>query len=85
MFNISLAGTHVIWGINFGQNNLTAAVLEAQAIHNAFQTPAVKNAGVTLDFIEIGNEADLYSSNGARVAATWTVAEYVKEYVDLAN
>lgn len=72
-------GTHVIWGLNFGQNNLTAAFLEAQSLQAAFASSAVKNAGVTLDFVEIGNEADLFSSNGARNPATWTIAEYVKE------
>ena len=69
----------MIWGVNFGQNNITAAYLEARAIKNAFSSSAVKAAGVTLDFIEIGNEADLYKSNGLRDPSTWTIQEYVKE------
>ena len=72
-------GTHVVWGVNFGQNNLTAAFLEAQAIKNAFDTAAVKLAGVTLEFVEIGNEADLYPNNGAR-DGSFNVAEYTTEY-----
>lgn len=71
----------MIWGVNFGQNNVTAAFLEAQSIKNAFQSAEVKSAGVTLEFVEIGNEPDLYSNNGARSASTWTIQEYVKECV----
>ena len=73
------AGTHVIWGLNLAQNNLTAAFLEAQALHAAFQSEEVRSKGVTLDFVEIGNEPDLYSNNGARSAATWSIEEYVRE------
>lgn len=69
----------MIWGVNFGQKNMTAAVLEALAIKSAFHSPAIVNAGITLDFIEIGNEADLYSTNGDRPASNWTIEEYVKE------
>lgn len=72
--------THVIWGVNFGTNNLTAAFLEAQAIKNAFASPTVRSAGIILEQIEIGNEADLYGGNGHRNSATWTIEEYVKEY-----
>jgi len=78
-------GTRVIWGVNFGQNNLTAAFLEARSIKSAFESPAMSEAGVTLEFIEIGNEADLYSSNGARTASTWTIQEYVKEWTNFAQ
>ncbi|TDL25602.1 glycoside hydrolase family 79 protein [Rickenella mellea] len=77
-------GTSVIWGVNFGQNNLTAAFLEAQSIQNAFSTKAVKEAKVKLDFIEIGNEADLYHSNGDR-PGTWNIAEYTKEWTAFAQ
>ncbi|KAJ7931346.1 glycoside hydrolase family 79 protein [Mycena leptocephala] len=59
-------GTHVTWGVNFGQLNVTAAVLEAKAIMNAFDSPPFKAAEVTLDYLEIGNEADLYANNGFR-------------------
>ncbi|TDL25597.1 glycoside hydrolase family 79 protein, partial [Rickenella mellea] len=80
-------GTHVTWGVNFGQNNLTAAFLEAQSIKNAFASSAVKNAGITLDFIEIGNEADLYAhaNNGARNPSTWSISEYTKEWTNFAK
>ncbi|TFY74559.1 hypothetical protein EWM64_g9455 [Hericium alpestre] len=62
----SAKGTEVIWGVNFGTDNLTAAFLETQAIVQAFTSPAMKTAGVTLQAMEIGNEADLYGNNGHR-------------------
>ncbi|KAK7451043.1 hypothetical protein VKT23_012718 [Stygiomarasmius scandens] len=76
--------THVIWGVNFGENNVTAAVLEAQAIRQAFDSSAVKDAGVTLDFVEIGNEADLYRNNGLR-STDFNISEYVKEWSSFAQ
>ncbi|KAI0049009.1 glycoside hydrolase family 79 protein [Auriscalpium vulgare] len=60
------SGTPVIWGVNFGQANITAAFLEARAIATAFTSSSIKNAGVTLEAIEIGNEADLYKNNASR-------------------
>lgn len=75
-----VADTHVIWGVNLGQNNLTAAFLEAKSLMEAFASPAIKNAGITLDAIEVGNEADLYLNNGAR-PKTYTSTQYVKECV----
>ncbi|KLO05770.1 hypothetical protein SCHPADRAFT_946632 [Schizopora paradoxa] len=78
-------GTRVIWGVNFGQNNLTAAFLEARSIMNAFKSSAMREADVTLEFIEIGNEADLYSNNGFRNPSTWTIQEYVKEWTNFAE
>lgn len=68
----------MIWGVNFGQLNVTAAFLEAQAIADAFQSSAVKSAGVTLEAVEIGNEADLYHSNGAR-PSNFTIQQYVSQ------
>lgn len=44
----------------------------------AFASSAVKSAGITLDFIEVGNEADLYVSNGGRVAP-YGPTQYVPE------
>ena len=72
--------THVTWGLNLGQNNLSAAFLEAQALVNAFKSSSIKDAGIVLKAIEIGNEADLYSNNGARPKG-FTSTEYVKECV----
>lgn len=74
------SGTQVIWGVNFGQNNLTAAFLEATAIASAFTSATFRNLNITLEAIEIGNEADLYTSNGAR-DNTFNVQEYVSQYV----
>ncbi|KAJ7674165.1 glycoside hydrolase family 79 protein [Mycena rosella] len=77
-------GTHVIWGVNFGSFNLTAAVLEAKAIMNAFYSPPFKAAGVTLDYLEIGNEADLYANNGLR-ARSYSSSQYVQEWTTFAS
>jgi hypothetical protein len=70
--------THVIWGVNFGQNNLTAAVLESQSMAKAFSSPAITDEGITLDLVEIGNEADLFRNNGFR-PSTYNISQYVKE------
>ena len=59
---------------------MTAAFLEAKALVNAFKSPSIKNAGIVLEAIEIGNEADLYPNNGAR-ANNFTSTEYVAECV----
>jgi len=78
--NITISETQIIWGVNFGQNNLTAAFLEASAIANAFTSAAFRDAKITLEAIEIGNEADLYTSNGAR-NSSFNVRQYVTQYV----
>ncbi|KAI0318620.1 hypothetical protein OF83DRAFT_1056585, partial [Amylostereum chailletii] len=72
------AGTQVIWGVNLRSVNLTAAHLEATAIAHAFASSALADAGVALQAIEIGNEADLYG-NG------WTIEEYVGNWTVFAN
>jgi hypothetical protein len=72
----------VIWGLNLGKNNLTAAFLEAKSLLKAFASPAVTHAGISLDAIEIGNEPDLYPNNGAR-PKNYTSTQYVNEYVYL--
>lgn len=74
------SGTPVIWGVNFGENNLTAAFLEAIAIANAFTSDAFQDLDITLEAIEVGNEADLYTSNGAR-PSSFNVQQYVPQYV----
>ncbi|KAF8802474.1 glycoside hydrolase family 79 protein [Phlegmacium glaucopus] len=76
--------THVIWGLNLGQNNLTAAFLEAQSLVKAFASPPIKDAGIVLDAIEIGNEADLYLNNGAR-PPTFTSSQYVTQWIEFAT
>ncbi|KAK7031266.1 hypothetical protein VNI00_013517 [Paramarasmius palmivorus] len=68
----------------FGQNNLTAAVLEAQSIAKAFTSPAVTDEGITLDLVEIGNEADLFRNNGFR-SSTYNISQYVKEWTSFAS
>ncbi|KAG6910003.1 hypothetical protein DXG01_014003 [Tephrocybe rancida] len=76
--------THVTWGLNFGQFNLTTAFLEAKSIAKAFSSAAILNAGIVLDAIEIGNEADLYRNNGAR-PGTYSVTQYVQEWTTFAT
>jgi hypothetical protein len=66
--------------LDLGQNNLSAAFLEAKALVNAFNSSPIKDAGIVLEAIEIGNEADLYSNNGAR-PKDFTSTEYVAECV----
>ncbi|KAG6826758.1 hypothetical protein H0H92_014548 [Tricholoma furcatifolium] len=77
-------GTHVTWGLNFGQFNLTTAFLEARSIVQAFGSSAIQNAGIVLDAIEIGNEADLYKNNGAR-PSSYNIAQYVTEWTTFAT
>lgn len=48
------------------------------ALIQAFESPAVKANGITLNFLEVGNEADLYYSNGGR-NSSWSVFEYVPQ------
>jgi len=79
-FDLYTPGTHVIWGLNLRDDNITAAFLETQAIVKAFKSHAVTRAGITLDFLEIGNEADLYVSNGGRMNP-WGPTQYVQKFV----
>ena len=78
--NITFSGTQITWGVNFGENNLTAAFLEASAIANAFTSTTFRDANITLEAIEIGNEADLYTSSGAR-STSFDVQQYATQYV----
>jgi hypothetical protein len=69
------------WGVNLGAYNISVAVAEAKAIKQAFSPGgAAFDAGVQLDAIEIGNEADLYGHNGLR-STPWTITEYIAQYV----
>ena len=49
------------WGVNLGADNATNALNMANAILNAFLTPAVKASGVILDLIEIGQYSPISS------------------------
>ena len=66
--------------VSLGTDNITAAALEAQALHTAFTSPEVRDAGITLEFVEIGNEADLYCGNDHR-NSSWNIQEYVQQCV----
>lgn len=72
--------THVTWGVNLGANNITAAFLETRSIVKVFSSPAFTSAGIVLDYLEIGNEPDLYKNNGLR-PSTYTSTQWVQEYV----
>ena len=68
----------MIWGLNMRDDNLTAVYLETESIIKAFGNSAVTDVGITLDYLEIGNEADVYVSNGGRkkpFGATQYIAE----------
>ncbi|KAH9949137.1 glycoside hydrolase family 79 protein [Amylocystis lapponica] len=79
------AGTHMVWGVNLGFNNVTNAVNMVKAICRAFSLPSVQNSGVVLDRIEVGNEADLYGNNGLRTQSNWTVENYVPDWESIAG
>ncbi|KAN0138028.1 glycoside hydrolase family 79 protein [Lactarius tabidus] len=73
------SGTTVTWGVNFGQLDLTAASLEATAIACAFTSQPFQDSNVTLEAIEIGNEADLYTTNGDR-NSSFNVQQYASQF-----
>ncbi|KZT63900.1 glycoside hydrolase family 79 protein [Daedalea quercina L-15889] len=79
------SNTRMVWGVNFGYNNITNAVNMAKAIVNAFLSPDVIESGVILERIEVGNEADLYGSNGLRPSNNWTVEDYVPDWESIAD
>ncbi|KDR82276.1 hypothetical protein GALMADRAFT_58958 [Galerina marginata CBS 339.88] len=64
--------THVIWGLNLKTNNITSAFLNTKSLVKAFSSSAIKRAGITLDFIEIGNEADFYGLSLSDYIQRWT-------------
>ncbi|GLB40604.1 putative glycosyl hydrolase family 79 C-terminal beta domain [Lyophyllum shimeji] len=76
--------THVTWGVNLGSNNITAAVLETRSIVKAFSSPEIKRAGIVLDYLEMGNEPDLYKNNGLR-AKNYTSAQWVDDWLRFAR
>lgn len=55
------------WGINLGLDNATNAMNMANSILKAFASAAVKQAGVVLDFLEIGEFSFLSLSTFERV------------------
>src|ERR1700733_1928016 len=61
--------------------NIKNAVAMAESILIAFSARgAAQGAGIFLDAVEIGNEADLYASNGNR-PSSYNISSYVAEYV----
>ncbi|KAL0956238.1 hypothetical protein HGRIS_002392 [Hohenbuehelia grisea] len=73
-------GTEVTVGVNFGQSNITAAVLEAHSLARAFRSASVVRANITLEFVEIGNEADQYALKGLR-HPSFSFKAYMREWL----
>ncbi|KAJ2921623.1 hypothetical protein H1R20_g15470, partial [Candolleomyces eurysporus] len=76
--------TRVIWGLNLGQNNLTAGYLVSQSITKAFELPEVRQNGIVLDGMIIGNEPDLFPVNGHR-SPGYSVSQYISEWKAIAS
>lgn len=69
----------MVWGVNFGSGTVANAVAQTKAIVAAFGTSgAAHKAGVILESIEIGNEADLYVKNKVRKTG-YSIGDYVSE------
>ncbi|KAJ7069968.1 glycoside hydrolase family 79 protein [Mycena amicta] len=79
------SGTRVVWGVNLLHQNTTAAFLEAKSIQKAFKSPAMRASGVTLEFIEIGNEPDLYTGKLNYTSANWNVSAFVAQWTEFAT
>ncbi|KAG5651520.1 hypothetical protein H0H81_008357 [Sphagnurus paluster] len=77
-------GTRVTWGVNFGTYNITAAVLQTRSIVGAFASPEIRDAGIVLDYLEIGNEPDLYRNNGLRLS-NYSTTQWVGEWLTFAK
>ncbi|KAJ7635010.1 glycoside hydrolase family 79 protein [Roridomyces roridus] len=77
-------GTGVTWGVNFGGGNVTAVFLETQAIINAFASSDITSAGITLDNLELGNEADLYVNHNMRPQG-YNIQQYAAQWIALAT
>jgi hypothetical protein len=65
------AGWQVLYGINLGSNTPQNAAAEAAYVAGKL--------GASLYGFEIGNECDLYSSNGIR-SSTYTFSDFVEEW-----
>ncbi|KAJ3854436.1 hypothetical protein EV368DRAFT_80616 [Lentinula lateritia] len=64
--------TEVIWGVDFGRNNLTAAIVETTSIMQAFSGPEVAKLGISLKFLEIGNEPGQRTTTLLNTSLRWT-------------
>lgn len=72
---LQAAGWKVIYGVNMGHSNPASAAAEA--------TYAAQSLGPALLGFEIGNEPDLYATNGDR-PATYTYADFQTEWQSFA-
>jgi hypothetical protein len=76
--------TPVVFGVNVGSNNVPNAMAMTRSIIAAFDSDATKAKNISLAFLELGNEADLYQHNGMR-AANYTAKQWVHEWSTLAS
>lgn len=72
---LTATGWRVIYGINLAQNNATSAAAEASYVAGKM--------GSSLIGFEIGNEPDIYPTNGLR-PSTYTYADYRQEWEPMA-
>ena len=72
---VQATGWQVIYGINLAQNTTANAASEASYV--------ASRLGASLLGFEIGNEPDLYYSNGLR-ASSWTYADFLAEWQAMA-
>ncbi|KZT54289.1 glycoside hydrolase family 79 protein [Calocera cornea HHB12733] len=72
------SGTEFTFGINLKAQANYEAVIEAQIITQVFQTLYDQGSGVTLRYLELGNEPDLY-------AGGWTIDYYTTLWNSLAT
>jgi len=73
--------THLTWGVNFKNDNMTNLYLQTKSLLKAFASPAIQNAGITLDWIEIGNEIGL----GAAPRGVSSLANYIERWTSYAT
>ncbi|KAI0631256.1 glycoside hydrolase family 79 protein [Trametes polyzona] len=77
-------GTRTVWGVNLGADNATNAADVARAVVRAFRSSEVRDAGVVLARLEVGNEPDIYNFTGLR-SGVWTPELYVEQWAESAG
>jgi hypothetical protein len=78
------ANTHVVFGVNLGSNDTENALNMARSIVNAFDSTETKDKNISLTFLEVGNEGDLYNGNGLR-PKNYTASEWIQDWTAVAT
>ncbi|EJT96649.1 hypothetical protein DACRYDRAFT_60186 [Dacryopinax primogenitus] len=78
------SGTEFTFGINLKAQANYGAVIEAQIITQVFQTLYNQMSGVTLRYLELGNEPDLYGGVSHQFSG-WTIEYYTTLWNSLAT